>query len=69
MVSIKDIEMIYDDNGTKIEALKLKNLEIKDGEKVAFIGSSGCGKTTLFNMISGMITPTKGKVIVEDVDL
>ena len=31
MVSIKDIEMIYDDNGTKIEALKLKNLEIKDG--------------------------------------
>ena len=69
MVSIKDVEMIYDDNGTKIEALKLKNLEIKDGEKVAFIGSSGCGRTTLFNMISGMITPTKGKVIVEDVDL
>ncbi len=44
--------MIYDDNGTKIEALKLKELNIKDGEKVAFIGSSGCGKTTIFNMIS-----------------
>ena len=69
MVSIKNVEMIYDDNGTKIEALKLKKLEIKNGEKVAFIGSSGCGKTTLFNMISGMITPTKGSVVVEDVDL
>ena len=58
--------MIYDDNGTKINALKLKNLDIKDGEKVAFIGSSGCGKTTLFNLISGLIVPTKGEVNVEN---
>lgn len=69
MINLKNIEMIYDDNGTKINAVKVKKLEVKDGEKVAFIGSSGCGKTTLFNLISGMITPTKGNVEVEDVDL
>lgn len=69
MINLKNIEMIYDDNGTKINAVKVKKLEVKEGEKVAFIGSSGCGKTTLFNLISGMITPTKGNVEVEDVDL
>lgn len=61
--------MNYDDNGMKLNVLKLKQLKIKDGEKVAFIGSSGCGKTTLFNLISGMITPTSGEVIVEEVNL
>ncbi len=66
LINLKNIEMIYDDNGTKINALKLKNLDIKDGEKVAFIGSSGCGKTTLFNLISGLIVPTKGEVNVEN---
>ncbi|MBR3281189.1 MAG: ABC transporter ATP-binding protein [Clostridia bacterium] len=69
MINLKKIEMTYDDHGTKINALKLKELQVKDGEKVAFIGSSGCGKTTLFNLISGMLTPTKGNVIVEDIDI
>ena len=69
MISLKNLEMTYDDNGTKINALKIKKIEIENGEKVAFIGSSGCGKTTLFNLISGMITPTKGNVIVEDIDI
>ena len=69
MIDLKNIEMVYDDNGTKINALKVKKVIINDGEKVAFIGSSGCGKTTLFNLISGMITPTGGKVVVENVDL
>ena len=69
MINLKNIEMTYDDNGTKINALKVKSIKVDDGEKVAFIGSSGCGKTTLFNLISGMITPTKGNVLVEDVDI
>ncbi len=69
MIKLKNVEMTYDDNGTKINALKLKELKVDDGEKVAFIGSSGCGKTTLFNLISGMLTPTKGNVLVEDIDI
>ena len=69
MIKLKDIRMDYVDNGTKIEALKLKEINIEDGKQVAFIGSSGCGKTTLFNLISGMITPTEGTVDVNDVDL
>ncbi len=69
MIELKNIKMDYYDNGTKIEALKLKKIKIEDGKHVAFIGSSGCGKTTLFNLISGMITPTEGTVEVNDVDI
>lgn len=69
MINIKNVVMKYQDNGTEIEALKIKKLQIKDGKKVAFIGSSGCGKTTLFNLISGMIVPTEGNVEVEDMDI
>ena len=69
MIKLKDIEMKYSDNGQEILALKIKNLKLQDRKHIAFIGASGSGKTTLFNMISGMIVPTKGKVEVNDVEL
>lgn len=69
MINIKNVVMKYQDNGTEIEALKIKKLKIEDGKKVAFVGSSGCGKTTLFNLISGMIIPTEGSIEVEDMNI
>lgn len=69
MINIKNVVMKYQDNGTEIEALKIKKLKIEDGKKVAFIGSSGCGKTTLFNLISGMIVPNEGNIEVEDMNI
>lgn len=69
MINIKNVVMKYQDNGTEIEALKIKKLKIEDAKKVAFVGSSGCGKTTLFNLISGMILPTEGTIEVEDMNI
>ncbi len=40
------------------------SIHIKPGEFVTFHGKSGCGKTTLMNMISGLITPSKGKIFL-----
>lgn len=40
------------------------NLQIKAGEKIAITGESGAGKTTLFNMLMGFESVTKGKVII-----
>jgi NitT/TauT family transport system ATP-binding protein len=40
------------------------SLEIYDGEIVALLGTTGCGKSTMFNMVAGLIDPTAGKVLV-----
>ncbi len=45
------------------------NLSIPDGAFVVFAGKSGCGKTTLLNMIGGLEKPDSGQLIVDGVDL
>jgi branched-chain amino acid transport system ATP-binding protein len=45
------------------------NLELNKGEIVALIGPNGAGKTTAFNMITGVYTPTVGKIYYEDKDI
>ena len=50
-------------------ALREINLDWQDGGAYALLGPSGCGKTTLLNIISGLLTPTKGKVLFNDEDV
>ena len=45
------------------------SLEIGNGEYVTILGPSGCGKTTLIKVISGIWTPTEGKVYVDGKDV
>ncbi|MGE5631182.1 MAG: ABC transporter ATP-binding protein [Caulobacteraceae bacterium] len=52
-----------------LTAVKDFNLELNKGEIVALIGPNGAGKTTAFNMITGVYTPTKGKVIFNGKDI
>jgi glycerol transport system ATP-binding protein len=46
-------------------ALRPMTMTWKDGGAYALLGPSGCGKTTLLNIISGLITPTRGKVLFD----
>lgn len=54
---------------TGIEALKDFNLHIKKGQKVAIIGHTGSGKTTIAQLLLRMYDPTTGKIKVDGVDL
>ena len=45
------------------------NIQIKKGEIVGIIGPNGAGKTTFFNNITGVYTPTKGKIFLKDKDI
>ena len=47
----------------KIDAVKNLNFTIEDGEYLSFLGPSGCGKTTTLRLLSGLILPTKGKIL------
>jgi ABC-2 type transport system ATP-binding protein len=66
LISINNLSKAYD-NG--FEALKKVNLEIKKGEIIALLGPNGAGKTTLISIICGIVTPSSGKVTVENFDI
>lgn len=45
------------------------NLEVKNGEFLCIVGASGCGKTTLLNLIAGLEQPTSGEVAIDGVKI
>lgn len=57
----------YPDAGK--EVLRDLNFTIEKGERVAIIGKSGCGKTTILKLMMGMLTPEKGRVIFAGADV
>jgi NitT/TauT family transport system ATP-binding protein len=53
--------------GNALVALDGVDLEIRDGEFVSIVGPSGCGKTTFLSIVDGLITATRGEILVDGV--
>src|SRR5438874_6913150 len=51
------------------DILKNITLDLAPGRMVAFVGRSGCGKTTLIKLIAGLLEPTEGAIFFDNVDL
>tara|TARA_B100000676_G_scaffold198009_1_gene194592 strand:+ start:671 stop:1444 length:774 start_codon:yes stop_codon:yes gene_type:complete len=64
MISVKDVDLIFETNDGPVHALKDVSLEVEEGDFVSFIGPSGCGKTTLLRAIAALEIPTKGHLTV-----
>jgi ABC-type bacteriocin/lantibiotic exporter with double-glycine peptidase domain len=45
------------------------NLSIKEGDRVSLVGESGCGKSTVMNLLQGLYMPLGGTILIEGVDL
>lgn len=63
-IRLDDISKYYDD-GETVANYRL-NLEIEDGEFLAFLGPSGCGKTTALRIIAGLEKPSEGDIYFGD---
>jgi len=64
---LEDVSYIYD--GSERPALGEVNIEIRAGEQIGVCGPTGSGKTTLVDLISGLLQPSTGKVTVDGVDI
>jgi len=65
----ENIHKTYDTGKIRVHALRGLDISIAKGEMVSVMGSSGCGKTTLLNCLSGIDDLTGGTVIIEGQDL
>jgi len=68
LYKLGNINLNYHLNGNDIRVLKNINFEIKKNERVAIIGESGSGKTSLLMLMSGLEKPTSGKIIFNNVN-
>jgi nitrate/nitrite transport system ATP-binding protein len=61
-VYLEDVNMTFTTKKGTFEALRGINLSVKEGEFVSIIGHSGCGKSTVLNLIAGLLQPTTGNL-------
>ncbi len=70
MIEALNLTKIYNQGKkNQVEAITDASITAESGEITALVGPSGCGKTTLMSMIGQLLTPTKGKVLVDKEDI
>lgn len=66
-ITLENLSFRYAETGKEI--LKNIYLSISKGQTVAFVGSSGAGKTTIVDIIMGLLAPTEGRVLLDNIDI
>src|ERR1700732_3276299 len=70
-IDLVDLAHSYGGNDAPLESFALKPVTMtwREGGAYALLGPSGCGKTTLLNLISGIVTPSRGKILFDSTDI
>lgn len=68
-IEFKDVELTFQTKSQRINIFKDLNMDIEKGVLAVIYGPSGKGKSTLLNLVSGFLQPTKGNVIVDGVNI
>jgi putative ABC transport system ATP-binding protein len=69
LINLQDVTKEYMLGQVAVSALKNLSFSIERGKFVVLLGPSGSGKTTLLNLISAIDTPSKGKILIEGLDI
>jgi putative ABC transport system ATP-binding protein len=69
LIHVQEVFKSYRRDSLEIPVLRNINLEIAEGEFIAFMGPSGSGKTTLLNLIAGIDKPTSGTIVIAGIDV
>lgn len=67
MIKVNNLAFKY--KSSKNNILENINLEFKEGEVVSIIGKNGTGKSTLLKLISGLIKPNNGEILIDDINI
>lgn len=65
MLEAKNLEFYYLEN----KKFNIPDIRLSQGEQLLIIGASGSGKTTVLNILGGLLNPLKGEVIIDDTSL
>jgi putative ABC transport system ATP-binding protein len=69
ILKAENLEKTYRVGKVDVPALRGVSLAVQEGEFLAVMGPSGCGKSTMLHLLGGLLTPTKGRIIIDGEDL
>tara|TARA_A100000164_G_scaffold377761_1_gene417706 strand:- start:1191 stop:2921 length:1731 start_codon:yes stop_codon:yes gene_type:complete len=68
-IEIKNLEFLHNDGERRVEIFKNAEMTILKGEMIGIIGETGSGKSTLVDLIIGLLKPLQGEIIVDGVNI
>ena len=69
LLQAKNLHKVYGQGENAVNALDGVDISVYEGELLVILGSSGCGKTTILNMLGGMDVPSGGEVLFQGTDI
>lgn len=69
ILETKNLTKVYKVGKVETHALRGVSLAVEKGEFVAIMGQSGCGKSTLLHLLGGLLSPTDGKILIDNEDI
>lgn len=69
ILKAENLEKVYRVGKVDVPALRGVSLTVQEGEFLAVMGPSGCGKSTMLHLMGGLLTPTKGRIVIDGEDL
>src|ERR687884_70792 len=69
ILQAENLQKVFRVGKVDVPALRGVSLEVQEGEFVAIMGPAGCGKSTLLHLLGGLLTPTKGRIVIDGEDL